>query len=47
MEFWILLSFKKKKQKNVLTIFLKNFLCLILYLKKQGDILNQLGLGQL
>ena len=46
MEFWILLSFKKKKKK-VLTIFLKNFLCLILYMKKKGDILNQLGLGQL
>ena len=32
-------------QENVLKIFLKNLLRLIVYLKKQGDLLNQLGLG--
>ena len=34
-------------QENVLKIFLKKLLRLIIYLKKQGDLLNQLGLGQL
>ena len=42
MEFCILPSTKK----NVLTTCKKNLLRLILYLKKQGDLLNQLGLGQ-
>ena len=34
-------------QENVLKTFLKNLLRLKVYLKKHGDLLNQLGLGQL
>ena len=39
MEFWVLLSPKK----NVLAIFWRNLLRIIVYLKKQGDLLNQLA----
>ena len=42
MELEILLPIKK----NMLTIFLKSLLHLIIYLKKQGYSLNQLGLSQ-
>ena len=42
MEFQIFLS----KKKNVLTIPKKNLLGVIIYLKKQGDFLNQLEPGQ-
>ena len=33
-------------QKNGSTTFYKNLLRLIVYLRKQGDLQNQLGLGQ-
>ena len=42
MEFGILLLTKK----NALKIFFKNLFHQIVYLKKQEDLLNQLGLGQ-
>ena len=40
-----ILNFAINQEKRARNIF-KNLLRLIVYLKKQGDLLNQLGLGQ-
>ena len=43
---FIFSCFAVKQEKHMNYIFFKNLLRLIAYLKKQGDLLNQLGLGK-
>ena len=40
-----ILNFAANQEKRVNNVY-KNLLRLIVYLRKQGDLLNQLGLGQ-